>query len=625
MKKLIAKALIISLVSPMLFLSLPQKSYAYAGIADVVIDPVNLVQNTIGAVANVKSILLDFVLKGIAWRIGNLMLQKLTAQTVNWINSGFKGNPAYVSDPGQFFLNIGDNEVNRILSGTQFNSLCSPFKAQVRLQLVKNYLNETDNSANYTCTLSKVAQNYEGFMQDFSQGGWEGWFEVTQTPQNNPYGAYLVTKDALSKSTNVQVGKYKTQLTQGNGFLSYEKCDSGGAPIYDSEHNVSDEQGREAAHQECLDNGGDLDTCDAELAQAAQDSGQQYVEPSCHTVTPGSVINAGLNKALGSTQDREVMVNDINQIISALMEQLIGKVIGSTGLLGVSQSGSATGGKTNRSFLSQLNPNSVENQTDNASAIKDIVDSADPSLKSSVPTPAGAPVIVLNGINPTNVTSADEFVDPGAQAFSASFADISDKITTTLGATTPVNSQEFSETFTVTYRVTDSTGKSANPVTRVVNVINTSPSVDNTNGECGTANANIPANSDSFGSLTFCAAGTPDPTPTFPANPGGSVNWICRGSGSGVDSPICEAKRLTTNDNAANIGKCGPIAHTYTNISPVHAYYTDVPGGPSSTAYCSVGTPSGTPPFPSVGDRSTWTCKGINGSPDSPMCTASRP
>ena len=174
----------------------------------------------------------DYGLDFIARTVAQQAIQKLTAQTVNWINSGFKGNPAYVTDPGQFFLDIGDREASRFLSTAGMSNLCSPFQAKVRLALVKNYLAET--GGNYSCTLSRVKNNYEQFVNDFSQGGWDGWFEVTQNANNNPYGSYLSAQNSLYEQLASEQERYKDQLEWGQGFLSYEKetCNGTEQPVY---------------------------------------------------------------------------------------------------------------------------------------------------------------------------------------------------------------------------------------------------------------------------------------------------------------------------------------------------------------------------------------------------------
>ncbi len=73
------------------------------------------------------------------------------------------------------------------------------------------------------------------------------------------------------------------------------------------------------------------------------------------------------------------------------------------------------------------------------------------------------------------------------------------------------------------------------------------------NGSCGTANQAYPASATSFGSDTFCSAGTPNPTnPIFPSE-GSVVTWICNGSNGGSSSS-CSATHQSScvpNDSCA--------------------------------------------------------------------------
>jgi len=246
----------------------------------------------------------------ISYAFINTIINKVTASTVNWINSGFEGNPAYVTDPGQFFLDVGDKTASEVLSNTSLNQLCSPFKAQVRLALVKNYINQDQNGS---CTLSKVKDNYEQFTQDFSKGGWEGWFEVTQNDNNNPYGAYLQTKSQLGKDIDNQVQKFNKQLEQGRGFLSKEACPK------NKQLTLTEASQANYDYQTTLYKAGDcLDSRDVE------------------TVTPGSVIQGQLEKVLGSGAERLNAADEINEILGALLNQLIAKAM--SGLKGLSES-----------------------------------------------------------------------------------------------------------------------------------------------------------------------------------------------------------------------------------------------------------------------------------------------
>ncbi len=235
---------------------------------------------------------------GLAWIAAKLIVQKLTAETVNYINSGFQGNPTFVTDPDKFFLDVGDDVASNYLSTNgALNQLCSPFKVQVRIALVKNRMAEKQN---YSCTLGTLEQNYENFTNDFSQGGWDAWFNVTQNNQSNPYGTYLDARDQLAIQIGTAKSNYANQLNWGQGFLSYEKC---------TKYEGSFMQGgKEQGTGACLKK---------------------------TTVTPGSVINDALKKALGSSVDALNAADSVNEIFGALANLAISKVInGAKGLLG---------------------------------------------------------------------------------------------------------------------------------------------------------------------------------------------------------------------------------------------------------------------------------------------------
>ncbi|KND47994.1 MAG: hypothetical protein AB201_00105 [Parcubacteria bacterium C7867-006] len=268
-------------------------------------------QKTNAQYVDVSNAFKEYVGDPLAYFAANIALKKISAQTVNWINSGFKGNPGYLTDPTQFFLDIGDNVASDFLSGPKMNMLCSPFNAQVRLALVKNYISQDEG--NYSCTLSTLKNNYDQFIGDFSQGGWDGWFELTQNQSNNPYGAYLQAQISLSKELGIENNKYLKQLEQGKGFLSFQKCKASSV-LSQSDINSLGAAGAKYKVGDCWNN-------DYEV------------------VTPGTVIENQINGVLGSGENRIIAADEIDEIVGALLNQLIGRVIGGgTGLLGASQS-----------------------------------------------------------------------------------------------------------------------------------------------------------------------------------------------------------------------------------------------------------------------------------------------
>ncbi len=249
----------------------------------------------------------EYGLDGFANAVAKIALKKLTSKTVNWINSGFKGNPAYIQNPKQFFLDIGDNVASDFLSQAGINQICSPFKAQVRLALVKNYISEADE--NYSCTLSILKDNYDAFTNDFAQGGWQGWFEITQNSQNNPYGSYLAAKSTLAIKIGTEKNQYQKELDLSGGFLNYKRCPRGGEYV--------------------------------------TPGGEKRCSVEEETVTPGSAINEQLNRSLGSSWSQLEAADELDEIVTALVTQLVEQVAGKVGgLFGASEAGSGSSGGT---------------------------------------------------------------------------------------------------------------------------------------------------------------------------------------------------------------------------------------------------------------------------------------
>ncbi len=292
MKKFLAMTMILSLLS----FYTPQKSYAQY--------------------VDISNAMKEYGLDSVAYMVAKTVTRKLTQKTINWINSGFKGNPGYITDPEQFFLNVGDDLASQFLSQAGVNKLCSPFKAEVRLALAKNYINDNNN---YSCTLSILQNNYDAFTQDFSQGGWQGWFEITQNQQNNPYGAYLAAKSSLSMQVGNQIDSKQKEIDLGTGFLNYKRCPRGAIIIVDPVTLV----------------------------------------PGCsvkeETVTPGTVIQDQIKETLGTKWGELVSADEFNEIITALVSQLIEQVAGSaSGLMGASERVTTTSGAQLPSLVDQI-------------------------------------------------------------------------------------------------------------------------------------------------------------------------------------------------------------------------------------------------------------------------------
>lgn len=149
------------------------------------------------------------------------VLDQLTNSVVNWINSGFNGQPSFVTNFQQFFTNVGDQAAGDFIRGTSLSFLCSPFQLQIRVAIAQSYARRNNAGS---CTLNGVIKNVNSFMNgNFSSGGWGGLIQFTTVPTNNPYGAYAYAQVGLATAQNQATQNAKNNMTP-NGFLSIQKC-----------------------------------------------------------------------------------------------------------------------------------------------------------------------------------------------------------------------------------------------------------------------------------------------------------------------------------------------------------------------------------------------------------------
>jgi hypothetical protein len=241
--------------------------------------------------------------RSLGYTIAKTAINVVTESIVNWINRGFDGNPAFVDDFGGFLREVADRETAHFIEGISLELLCSPWRSNIRVALSV----PTGFREEVACTLSDIVANMDDFVKgDFSQGGWGGWFQLTTRPNNNPYSLYISSASELDSRIARQQGIDTAQLNWGDGFFSKQECEELPAGV----------------------------------------SGPTR----CKTVTPGSVIEDQLTHVLGSGVRQLELADEFDEIVGALMQQLVSKTFtGSRGLRGLSE---GAGGQT--SFTSQL-------------------------------------------------------------------------------------------------------------------------------------------------------------------------------------------------------------------------------------------------------------------------------
>ncbi len=169
----------------------------------------------------------DECLNGVAYALAKAQLASITNKTVNWINSGFNGDPLFIRDRESYFKSLGDQTLQSLLGplSSVTNATIYPFGADfARTAILSAKTSFLDRSKSTLTNSLKPGATTDSFATDFSQGGWDGWFSLTQNPQNNPLGFGILASQELADKTNAKKQGAKEELDQGDGFLSQKRC-----------------------------------------------------------------------------------------------------------------------------------------------------------------------------------------------------------------------------------------------------------------------------------------------------------------------------------------------------------------------------------------------------------------
>ncbi len=345
-KKIISIALLVVIVFTLVQVA-PKRADA---VWPVLLDEDASVTGIMDNITQIMGELKSFVLDHLATMVAKQILQKMTSDVVGWINSGFKGSPAFMTNPGNFMMDVADQVTGAFIDdvGGPLADLCDPFSIDIQASLRLGMAGDAPGSGRYDCTLSTIINNVsnipnnitingasmKGFINgDFSQGGLSAFITMSTEQQDNALGAYLAASDDLQQRIEARKNTIKIDVSAGGGFMSFEQCD----PVPDGEWYYSKELGDETK------------------------SVGSPVNKDCHTETPGSVISGTLQKELNVPADELELADSINSVINALMNQLISSVLkqGLGAMSSNTSSYSTTHGKTFTQDLSDQAPSTA--------------------------------------------------------------------------------------------------------------------------------------------------------------------------------------------------------------------------------------------------------------------------
>ncbi|MDO8557137.1 MAG: hypothetical protein Q7R98_01600 [Candidatus Jorgensenbacteria bacterium] len=148
------------------------------------------------------------------------LLDRMTDQTISWIR-GDGGKPQFVTNFTGFMRDAADKAAGDTLIDIGLGNLCygNAFRFNINLQLQQS----VPPAERYSCTLSQVMDNAAGFRDNFTTGGWLGYYELLK-PQNNQYGLAYMTYEDYQKKKAEEEAKKQAQFNVSAGFTPTEQC-----------------------------------------------------------------------------------------------------------------------------------------------------------------------------------------------------------------------------------------------------------------------------------------------------------------------------------------------------------------------------------------------------------------
>lgn len=267
---------------------------------------------------NLPDTIKDTVLDCLFWGFKNALIQQVTGATTQWVQTGLDGNPAFVQNIGSYLRSVSDNIAGHYIEEVA-PFLCSPFRADIQLQLNLLYKNSSGRGpagiGGSSCTLTESVENIDAFLAgDFNAGGWAGWQSMFSSPQNNPYGAYFEARNELALKISSASGQATTKLEFGNGFLSKETQTCYAFETLEAEEGAAFEMNPGETEQQAL----------ARLGMTAP-GGVECDDPK--VVTPGAQIKTSLEQAFGVNLDQVATADEFDEIFNLLAAWLISDIL----------------------------------------------------------------------------------------------------------------------------------------------------------------------------------------------------------------------------------------------------------------------------------------------------------
>lgn len=273
-------------------------------------------------------------LNGIAITLARNQLTAMTRNTMNWVNTGFEGDPLYIRNITSFTNSLEKNVIETGVNILTDGARPFPYGADFSRTAIKGYNSGsslrsgagnflqsltsdlsnfiTDPNSYYTENQLEKANNANNaFSNDFSSGGWDGWLALTQKDQNNPLGFTMKASEFLQDQQMEQTENAKEELLTNDGFLSQKRC---------VKWIVIGEDGKPEMKETPLGS-------PKEKTTTRPDDNDICAPDGVENITPGSLIKDKVSTYLTSPERQLELTDTINESLNSLFTALISKFV----------------------------------------------------------------------------------------------------------------------------------------------------------------------------------------------------------------------------------------------------------------------------------------------------------
>lgn len=264
---------------------------------------------------------------GIGYQLAKNQLTAMTRYALNWVSTGFGGDPFFVQNAQSFISNIEKNLLGQRVEFLTTTTGAYPYSRSFAESLVNTYRLKSGVSSaleNLGFTLSEFMTDPNSYigknkleksrlaLEKFANGPfrWDSYMAFTQNEANNYIGYQMVASDIINSELEEAKDEVKEELLQNNGFLSQKKC-----VRYEDTRREQIE--KEIGYSEL-----DPDYSSGGVFGATSSK----VCAEWKTVTPGSIIKDKISNYLNSPERQAELADTINESLNSIFSILLSKL-----------------------------------------------------------------------------------------------------------------------------------------------------------------------------------------------------------------------------------------------------------------------------------------------------------